>query len=64
MATREKNRALTYLRRSSPGQEASLEIQINWAINEAQRHHVRLDAAHSDVKLMMEQGFNSHKGLR
>ena len=64
MATRKKDRGLVYLRRSSPGQEASLGYQVNWAITRAAGINVRLDAAPTDVELMLARRVFSHKALR
>ena len=64
MAARKKNRGLAYLRRSSPGQEVSLDYQVKWAIGRAEGMDVRLDAAPIDVELMLERRLVSQKALR
>jgi hypothetical protein len=64
MPTRPKNRGLAYLRRSSGRQETSLETQLEWAIAEAARQGVALDATMEDLKLMKAQRLTAYKDIR
>jgi hypothetical protein len=64
MAARSKNRGLVFLRRSSGKQESSLQAQLEWAIGEAARHEVRLDASLDDLAYMQAHGLHSYKDIR
>jgi hypothetical protein len=64
MPARSKQHALVYLRRSSGRQETSLETQLEWAIAEAARLQVSLDAALSDLALMKAKRLTTYKDIR
>lgn len=64
MGIRKKNRALAYLRRSTDRQEISLPTQLEWAMAEAARHSVSLDASPADLDYMQATRRSSYKGLR
>ena len=64
MATRKKSRGLVHLRRSSSGQELSLGEQLRWALAEAKRHGIDLEASDADLLHMQRHGLHSYKGIR
>src|SRR5689334_11557118 len=64
MATRRRGRALAYLRRSTGRQELSLAAQLDWALDQARRHGVPLDARPADLEAMQARGLHSYEGLR
>jgi DNA invertase Pin-like site-specific DNA recombinase len=64
VAIRVKGLALTYLRRSTNRQVISLESQLGWALAEAERHSVALDASLADLTHMQANRLHSSKGLR
>ena len=53
MASRTPNEARVYLRRSTGKQESSMYAQLEWAVAEAPRHGVRLDATRADLEHML-----------
>ena len=57
------NEALAYLRRSTGKQEASVHNQLTWAIEEALRYKVRLDATIADLDHMLAHGLTRYKGI-
>lgn len=61
---RESNSGLTYLRRSTSGQELSLEMQLRWAIERAKELHVDLDVSLADLAVMTKEGLHSYKAIR
>src|SRR4051812_18999068 len=64
MAVRTKNRGLAYLRRSSGRQEASLETQLQWAINEASRIGMPLRGSLADLERMKTGKLHSYQDIR
>lgn len=64
MAVRQKNRGLVYIRRSTSRQEASLEIQLQWAIGEALRLNIALEAETADLARMQNDRLNSYRDIR
>jgi DNA invertase Pin-like site-specific DNA recombinase len=54
---------LTYLRRSSSRQELGIRNQLEWAITEAAKHKVSLDAELQDVDHMEQDGLKEFKGI-
>ena len=64
MSQRTKNRGLVLLRRSGDRQETSLEKQLTWAIAEAQRLDVSLEATLSDVDHMQRKSLSTYRGIR
>ena len=64
MSVRKKNKGLIYLRRSSDKQATSLESQLTWAVGEAQRTGVSVDAARADLEHMQRKGISSYKSIR
>jgi hypothetical protein len=64
VSARKKNRGLVFLRRSSGRQESSLQTQLEWAIREAEKLGVRLDACLADLELMQARGLHSYKDIR
>jgi len=64
MPTRKKCRSLVYLRRSSGRQETSLETQLEWAIGEAAKQKIRLDASLEDLAEMKKRRISSFKDIR
>lgn len=63
MAKRPKNKAKTYSRRSSGKQETSLETQLGWAVGEAARHQVALNATLDDLAFMKAQRLHQYKDI-
>jgi len=64
VAARIKNRGLVFLRRSSGRQESSLQVQLEWAIREAARLEVVLEASLADLQYMQSHGRHSYKSIR
>ena len=64
MAARTKNRGLVFLRRSSGKQESSLQVQLEWALKEAAKLEVALNAALDDLEHMQGRGLHSYKSIR
>ena len=64
MPARKPNQGLVYLRRSDSQQELSLQSQIQWAIPEAEKHGVRLDAGLADVEEARRQNMSAYKAIR
>jgi DNA invertase Pin-like site-specific DNA recombinase len=63
MSARRPARALTYLRRSDSRQELGIHNQLEWAIAEAAKHHVSLDAEPHDLDLMEREDLSQHKAI-
>ncbi len=63
MPARPKNQALTYVRRSTHRQETGIHEQLAWAMEEAKRLGVRLDAAPADLDHMVANRLVSFKGI-
>ena len=64
MAARPKNQSLVYLRRSTSRQEASLETQLQWAIAEATRLDVVLEAVPADLERMRAGRLHAYRDIR
>ena len=64
MAARTKNRGLVFLRRSSGKQESSLQVQLEWAIKEAAKLEVAVEATSADLEHMQSRGLHSYKSIR
>jgi DNA invertase Pin-like site-specific DNA recombinase len=63
MSARRPGRALTYLRRSSSRQELGIRNQLEWAIAEAAKLRVSLDAELRDVDHMEREGLKEFKSV-
>jgi DNA invertase Pin-like site-specific DNA recombinase len=63
MSARSPSRALTYLRRSSSRQELGIRNQLEWAIAEAAKLGVSLDAELPDVDHMEREGLKEFRGV-
>ena len=63
MAERLKNQARVYLRRSTGKQESGVYSQLEWAIHEAQKYGVTLDASRQDLDHMLAHGLIHHKHI-
>lgn len=63
MSARKKSQGVAYLRRSTDKQEASLEMQLNFACREAARLAVRLDASTDDLDHMQRNGLRRYKDI-
>ena len=64
MPGRIKTRGLVYLRRSTEKQEISLGAQLEWAIAQAGKLSVILDAAPGDLVEMQSRRLHSLKDIR
>ncbi|WP_254509203.1 recombinase family protein [Anatilimnocola floriformis] len=64
LPVRNQNEGLIYIRRSSNRQEASMETQLNWALQQAADLKVHVDASIKDLHHMLACGMNSYKSLR
>jgi DNA invertase Pin-like site-specific DNA recombinase len=64
MTAREKNSGLIYLRRSSGRQEASLDNQLDWALQAAQKLGVNIDASKEDLAEAIRLRASKYKSLR
>lgn len=64
MVKRRTNDALTYLRRSSDRQELSLPAQLQWALDQAAKLGVRLDATLADLEYMQKHKLHAYKSIR
>lgn len=63
MTIRKSQYALVYLRRSGNRQENSLRAQLGWALGEAARLGVKLDAEFVDLEWMQLQKLSQYKGI-
>ena len=63
MAERRKNEARTYLRRSTGKQESGVYSQLEWAIDEAGKLGVTLNASKADLDHMLTHGLTCHKDI-
>lgn len=63
MVARIKHGSLVYLRRSGNRQEHSLRAQLEWALQEAERQGIALDASLDDLDLMRERGLSQYKSI-
>jgi DNA invertase Pin-like site-specific DNA recombinase len=63
MTARVPRRALAYLRRSQSRQELGIRNQLEWAITEAAKLGVALDAKPNDVDHMQRNGLREFKGI-
>jgi len=64
MTVRDKSLGVTYLRRSGDRQETSLQKQLEWALTEAERLDVPIDASLEDLEYMLANGLYSYKSMR
>jgi DNA invertase Pin-like site-specific DNA recombinase len=64
MPARPKNHALIYLRRSSDRQEISLQAQLDWALREAERHGLAVDASIEHLHRMQREELSALGSLR
>ena len=64
MAGRTKSKGLLYLRRSGDRQESSLETQMRWALEEAKKHGVSLEASVEDLQHMQGQRLSNFRSIR
>lgn len=64
MPARTKNKGLIYLRRSSGRQESTLAAQLEWAIGEAGKLDVQVDASLADLDFMQSKRLSSYKSIR
>ncbi len=64
MAARKKNKGLIYLRRSSGRQETTLAAQLEWAVTEAGKFDVHVDASQADLEFMQATGLSTYKSIR
>ena len=58
------NESLIYLRRSYSRNELSLAAQLEWAIAEAGRRKLPIDASQADLAYMVQDRISSYKSLR
>jgi DNA invertase Pin-like site-specific DNA recombinase len=63
MSARRTSRALAYLRRSSSRQELGIHNQLEWAIAEAAKLGVSLDAEVGDLERMEREGLKQCKSI-
>jgi DNA invertase Pin-like site-specific DNA recombinase len=63
MTGRTPNEARTYLRRSTGKQPTGIYSSLDWAIETAAKHGVRLDAKRDDLDHMLEDNLIQHKGI-
>jgi DNA invertase Pin-like site-specific DNA recombinase len=63
MARRSLNEARVYLRRSRERQENGIHAQLGWAIAEAARYGVKLDAQPADLEHMLLHNLSAFKGV-
>lgn len=63
MSARTTNEGRVYLRRSLSKQETGIVEQLNWAIAEAAKAQVRLDAAPADLQHMVGHGLTHYKHI-
>ena len=63
MSARSTNEGRVYLRRSLSKQETGIVEQLNWAIAEAAKAKVRLDACPADLQYMVDHGLTHHKHI-
>lgn len=61
--TRNGNRGLVYLRRSSDSQENSVTMQLRWAIKCASDRGIVLEAHESDAQYMIENNLHHYKNI-
>jgi DNA invertase Pin-like site-specific DNA recombinase len=64
MPARNSNHAIVYLRRSTDRQEISLSTQLEWAITEAKKRSLTLDATHEDLAQMRSNALSKFKAIR
>ena len=64
MAGRTKSKGLLYLRRSGDRQESSLETQLRWALDEAAKHGVNVEASVEDLQHMQAQRLCRYRSIR
>lgn len=64
MSFRTKSNGIVYLRRSDGKQETSLEKQLDWALSEAHRLGVKVDATLEDLEHMRASSLNAYKSIR
>lgn len=64
MAARNIGEALVYLRRSTDQQELSLQYQLTWAIGEAAKQGIALDATLEDLEYARIHTRHSYKAIR
>lgn len=64
MSARTKSNGLVYLRRSDGKQETSLEKQLDWALSEAHKLGVKVDATMAELAYMQANGLNVYKSIR
>ena len=63
MPSRSSIKGVVQLRRSGWTQETSLDKQLDWAIDEARRRGVPLDATHDDLCHMQKHGLSQYKAI-
>ena len=63
MSTRPKNDGLVYLRRSTSKQETGIHEQLAWAVAEAAKLGVHLDAQPADLHHMLARGLDRHNAI-
>ena len=63
MTARTKDEGRVYLRRSDAKQETSLETQLTWALTEATKQGVTVEASQADLDRMLAQRMHSHRHI-
>src|SRR4051794_33038201 len=63
MSARAPNEARVYLRRSTSKQGTGIHAQLEWAVTEAKRLDLKLDAGPADLNHMLDHKLVRYKGI-